>query len=377
MERADLTRLVKDTGCTVERHGGIFLFDPQWTAAERTVAETVISRAPADRIEEGWLGLPTGGTSGGVRFARHDERTLNAAAAGFRQHFGLSTVNALDVLPPYHVSGLMARVRCTVTGGQHLAWDWRRLAQGDRPSLPDGDWVVSLVPTQLQVLLKSPDMIPWLRTFRVILLGGGPVWPDLAATAASAHLPIALTYGMTETAAMVTALTPAEFLAGRRDCGVALPHAKVTVEEGVIQIMGESVFRGYWPEFRNRRDFSAEDVGEIDATGHLRVEGRRDAVIITGGKKVQPAEVETVLRATGQFRDIAIVGVPDARWGEAVVACFAGGDPAPDWPRVTAALEQGLATFKHPKRYVAVADWPRNHQGKLNRARLRALAAAA
>ena len=66
--------------------------------------------------------------------------------------------------------------------------------------------MLSLVPTQLQRLLALPAAVAWLRGFRVIFVGGGPVWPELSDAAARAELPVSLSYGLTETAAMVTAL---------------------------------------------------------------------------------------------------------------------------------------------------------------------------
>jgi O-succinylbenzoic acid--CoA ligase len=124
MERAELTALVRATGCAVERGGAVFLCAGDWTATERAQAEAAMAR-PADEASgagAGWLCIRTGGTGGAVRFARHDERTLEAAVAGGVAFFGLGRVNAVDVLPPYHVSGLMARVRCAATGGWHLPW---------------------------------------------------------------------------------------------------------------------------------------------------------------------------------------------------------------------------------------------------------------
>jgi O-succinylbenzoic acid--CoA ligase len=111
-----------------------------------------------------------------------------------------------------------------------------------------------------------------------------------------------------------------------------------------------------------------EDLGRIDERGHLHVLGRRDAVIITGGKKVQPLEVEAALRASGEFDDVAVLGLPDGEWGEAVVACYPSGARAPDLIRAVGEL----ATYQRPKRFVAIAaaDWPRNTQGKVNRAEL-------
>jgi O-succinylbenzoic acid--CoA ligase len=137
--------------------------------------------------------------------------------------------------------------------------------------------------------------------------------------------------------------------------------------EGTLRIAGESVFRGYFPEWRAERDFTTDDLGFIDGNGHVQVTGRRDGLIITGGKKVSPAEVEAALRATGEFDDVAVLGVPDAEWGEAVVACYPVTARAPDLERVAQLLAEQLASPARPKRYVAVAEWPRNAQGKLNR----------
>ncbi len=383
MERAQLIALVRATGCAVERDGGFFLGDAgaaltRTSNLEVPEAEVLNPTFNAQRltlnaqVAEGWLAIATGGTSGGGRFARHDERTLTAAVLGFCAHFEIEQVNAVDVLPAYHVSGLMARVRCAETDGEHVAWDWKRLEAGERPQVARAKkWMISLVPTQLQRLLMSSEAVAWLRGFEIIFIGGGPVWPELAEAAARAGLRVALSYGMTETAAMVAALRPEEFLAGERNCGAVLPHARVAVDEnGVVRTAGESVFRGYWPETRESREFVTEDLGRFDERGHLHILGRRDAVIITGGEKVQPEEVEAGLRASGEFSDVAVVGVPDAEWGEAVVACYAADERAPNFERAVA----GLAGFQRPKRFVAVADWPRNEQGKISRAALRALA---
>ena len=378
MERAGLKELVLATGCAEEHGGSVFLCDPAWSSAERARVVSLQSKAAKRKkeIPMGWLCLPTGGTSGQIKFTRHDERTLTAAVSGFCAHFGLAQVNAVGVLPAHHVSGLMARVRCAETGGEYLAWGWKELEAGRRPVLPRrrGPLVISLVPTQLQRLLRSRAAVAWLRRFEIIFLGGGPVWPELADAAMRAKLRVSLSYGMTETAAMCAALRPEEFLAGARSCGTALPHAHIELNaEGAVVVSGGSVFRGYFPLFSQARRFITEDFGRVDERGHLHVLGRRDAVIITGGKKVQPPEVEAVLLVSGEFADIAVVGVPDAEWGEAVVACYPAGGASPNLQRAVTSL----AAHQRPKRFVAIARWPRNAQGKLNRAALLAAAASA
>lgn len=373
MERAELRAWVLATGCAETSGDWIFLMDPAWPAAVQNRARRLLTTLATTkpRMRQGWLGLPTGGTSGVVKFARHDEQTLGAAVKGFCRHFGLNQVNAVGVLPAHHVSGLMARVRCAATGGTYVDWPWKALEGGRRPALKDGPWVISLVPTQLQRLLRSRSAVLWLRRFDVVFLGGGPVWPELAEAAARAKLNISLSYGMTETAAMIVASRPHEFRDGDRSSGRPLPHAHVRVGRGgVVRVGGKSLFRGYAGGVARRGDFVTGDLGACDRQGGLHILGRRDAVIITGGKKVHPARVEAALRATGNFADVAVIGVPDREWGEIVVACQPAGcgralrpPPLPDLP-----------AYARPKRLVSISPWPRNAQGKVDRVRLRAAA---
>ena len=367
--------------------GDVFLCDPNWGDNERAQLADLASPASPETRADGWLMIPTGGTSGKLKFARHDGGTLAAAVHGFARHFGLARVNAVGVLPLHHVSGLMAWMRCALTGGEFLPLDWREVAAGVRPVLaekPDG-WTISLVPTQLERLMngwspistsatragmETSAHLEWLRQFRIIFLGGAPAWPDLLDRAAAQGLPLSLGYGMTETAAMVTALRPGEFLAGRRDCGPALPHATVRIgADDTIVIAGDSLFRGYHPHWRDGVEFETADRGRLNPQGHLQVLGRRDAVIITGGEKVEPAEIEALLRGTGQFPDLAVLGLPDARWGQVLVVVYPG-NAHPDFHAVIRATNR-LADYKRPKSYIPlVGAWPTTASGKLNRAGL-------
>lgn len=365
---------MRDFARAVAGTGDVFLGDPAWSGSERAHVEALVGErprvAPGDSAELGWLMIPTGGTSGKIRFARHDAETVSAAVRGFARHFGMARVNALGVLPLHHVSGLMAWLRCALTGGSYRAASWREIDAGTLPDIDErrGGWTVSLVATQLERLLRSPAGIAWLRRFSLILLGGGPAWPELLDRAAGAKLPIAPSYGMTETAAMVSALHPSEFLNGARSSGRLLPHMHIGFDdEGRIILEGQSLFRGYFPEWREKGPFATQDGGYLDANGELHVTGRRDAAIISGGEKVDPGEVEAVLRGTGEFADIVVVGIPDAEWGQRVVAVFPKACD-PDMARVREAMAGLLSPHKHPKAFVGIREWPGNPQGKVNRA---------
>jgi O-succinylbenzoic acid--CoA ligase len=379
----DPARFMIRFGEAVAAGGTVFIMDPAWGEAEREQFASLTDEkkeipSPEAGRDTGWLCLPTGGSSGMRRLARHDQNTLSAAVRGCSQHFQTGRINAVGVLPLHHVSGLMAWLRCALTGGRYLPWNWPDMEVGRWPETVRGDWFLSLVPTQLQRLLDRRASVEHLRRFRAVLLGGGPAWPELLERAAEARLPLAPGYGMTETAAMVTALRPEEFLAGRRGCGAALPHGRLTIgANGVIQIAGESLFHGYYPNWRTGGPWATDDLGRFDEHGGLHWLGRRDAVIITGGEKVEPGEVEMALRATGQFADVAVVGLADREWGEMVTAVYPTRGTPPDLDAVARFIAGRLAPHKRPKRYLQIARWPRNDQGKLNRRELRVLAEAA
>ena len=378
VEASEPERFIAAFAGAVAAGGTVFLADPAWEKTERAQFNALVTQPSVpcgESSKSGWLCIPTGGSSGAIKLARHDEETLSGAVRGFCGHFGIRRVNAIGLLPLHHVSGFMAWMRTVLTGGRYLQWSWKALESGERPALPagEGDWFLSLVPTQLQRLLADPEAVDWMRGFRAVFVGGGPAWPELVEAGARARLPLAFAYGMTETAAMVTALQPEIFLAGARGSGTPMPHVRITLDDdGRIIIGGDSLFRGYWPKWRTGAPWPTEDMGKFDERGSLHVLGRRDALIITGGEKVDPAEVESALRATGAFDDIAVIGVPNPEWGEEVVAFY----PSSADQKINSPSLDHLAVYKRPKRYVAVADWPRNAQGKVNRAELRRLASA-
>lgn len=364
----------------VAGEGDVFLCDPKWGAVERSQVDALL-RAPIPGHAEGtsgkgWLMIPTGGTSGQVRFARHDADTIEAAVRGFIRHFELPQVNAVGVLPLNHVSGFMAWMRCAMTGGTYLPMDWKAIEEGSLPALPAmvHGWVLSLVPTQLERLLRREETVEWLRQFRVVFVGGGPAWPEMLDKAQSCQLPLSLGYGMTESAAMVTGLKASEFLSGDRSCGLFMPHVTAQISgEGALSINGGSMFRGYYPQWRAPGDFVTQDGGYRDRNGYLYITGRRDTVIISGGEKVDPGAVEEVLRGSGEMSQVVVLGVPDAEWGQVVIAAYPE-NPAPKLKKVAEVMNRLLSPAKRPKLFVPLPNWPVNDRGKVNRAEVAHLA---
>ena len=329
--------------------------------------------------------VPTGGSSGQVRFAIHTWETLMASVTGFKQYFQLASVNSYCVLPLYHVSGLMQFLRSFTSGGRLAIQSFKDLAAGKILAVDPAEFFISLVPTQLQRLLDR-GMGGWLSQFHMILLGGAPAWPDLLAQAQKQQLRLAPTYGMTETASQIATLKPKHFLRGDRSCGQVLPHAKVMILDpegrelevdrvGAIAIQASSLALGYYPpsppfDPTLHPYFQTDDLGFLDRHHHLHITGRSSDKIITGGENVFPAEIEAVIRASHLVVDVCVFGIPSPQWGQAIVAAYIPINSAVSIAQLKDAIADRLSPFKRPKHWVAVKQLPRNAQGKLNRTQI-------
>ncbi len=324
---------------------------------------------------QGIICIPTGGSSGRVKFAIHIWDTLTAAVTGFYDYFDRRPVQSYCVLPLYHVSGLMQALRAILTGGQVWIGDYHRLKQGQFPTDLGSEVFLSLVPTQLQQILTWDDAPQWLRQFRAIFIGGAPANPALLDRAADLGLPLAPTYGMTETAAQIATLKPADFLAGKRTSGPVLPHAQIeSLPDQRLQIRAASLCWGYYPELWRDRTFTADDLGQFDPQGHLTLLGRQQRQIITGGENVAPEEIEAAILATGQVADVCVVGLPDPVWGEAIAALYAPMLSEAQLHSIQTHLRRTLAPHKIPKQWHGCAQLPRNAQGKLDYGQMSAIA---
>ncbi len=316
--------------------------------------------------------IPTGGTSGQLKFAVHTWETLSASVQGMQQHFKLDQIHSFCTLPLHHVSGFMQYFRSHLTQGQFIVWDWKELEKGNFPSVAIEDFFISLVPTQLQRLIHQPK----LQQFKTILLGGAPAWESLLSIAREKQLPIALTYGMTEMASQISTLLPKEFLSGNSSAGKPLPHIKILPSQNPIQIQSKSQMLTDYPPNLQTGPFLTDDRGYLDDHGDLHILGRTSDKIITGGENIYPSEVEALIRATGLVEDVCVLGVPDETWGQIVLAVYVNKTPKPPElgvgggsPVVSKANWQG-SPAQYPKQWIELSRLPRTAQGKLDRTQL-------
>ena len=322
-----------------------------------------------------WRGrvmIPTGGTGGKVKFVIHSGETLRAATLGLRDALvarGLSPIlHGVTCTPPWHVSGFMPAIRARVTGGEHRVIEGRFDESAALPSvdLPSsGTKIISLVPAQLSRLLARAEGETWLRVFDVILLGGSSVPAPLLAEIRGRRLPVFLTYGSTETAAACALCPPEKIWSGESIRGTPLPGVSfATNAESVVTIATPALGIGLWPDAPLESTWVSGDRGDVSADGSVKISGRADRVIITGGEKVDPARVEQALLATGLIKEAHVLGMVDARWGEIVTACVIGPESAESALRL--ACEQ-LEPAARPRRYVFVPSMPTNANGKPDR----------
>ena len=238
----------------------------------------------------------------------------------------------------------------------------------DRVAATDAT-LTSLVPTQLARLL---DAGVDLNRFRAILLGGAAAPAALLARAAAAGARVVTTYGMSETAG------------GCVYDGTPLDGVEIRIDaEGRVNVGGPVLMAGY----RRRPDLSAmvlgegwlvtSDLGEIGADGRLRVLGRVDDVIISGGENVVASQVAAVLSAHPDIAEVVVAGLDDPQWGQRVVAVVVlrPGRDAPTLSELRAWSADRLDAAARPRALVVVDDIPRLPSGKPDRLATSRLAA--
>jgi O-succinylbenzoic acid--CoA ligase len=348
--------------------------DPRLPREERSRR----SRLPLDGAPPGGgVVIFTSGTTGTPRAALLPWSALFASARAVVGHLHYDGDGLwLSALPLAHVGGLMALLRAGIAGATAAvapAWDlpWvRRIFTQHRPTH------ASFVARTLQLWLA--DGAPDPGRLRAVLVGGGPTPPATTEHARALGVPAMPTWGLTEAASTVTVLDLRDGPRSPGDAGWTLPGWTVEIEgpgEGELLLRGPALFRGYLgePERDSARPWPTGDWGRREPDGRVTVLDRRTDLVVTGGENVYPAEVEARLLRCPLVDEVAIVGLPDERWGQRVSAVvrFRGG---PDVPALLSWARDHLSPWQRPR---DVHPWaeplPRTLSGKLRRAHLRDL----
>ncbi|SJM54284.1 O-succinylbenzoic acid--CoA ligase [Actinomycetales bacterium JB111] len=275
----------------------------------------------------------SGSTTGRGHVVALGARALIASARATLEHLGGPGTWVLAV-PAHHVAGLQILTRSIVGGTTPVVVDTsggftpEALADGIEKAAEAGLPVyVSLVPTQLvRILAAGPRELAALKSASAVLVGGAALATDVREAAANAGIRVVRTYGMTETGG------------GCVYDGRPLRGVRVDLEpDGRVLLGGPVLASGYLddPElsaatFTGGR-LRTTDLGRLSPDGTLTVLGRIDDALTTGGVTIAPAAVEAQLAGVAGIAESVVVGVPDAQWGEMVVAVVtapgAAGDP--------------------------------------------------
>ncbi|MFZ3454451.1 acyl-CoA synthetase [Arthrobacter sp. 7Tela_A1] len=344
-------------------------------------------------LEDGAIILYTSGTTGRPKGALLTHANLAWNCFNVLVDYDVAGDDvALMISPLFHVASLDMGVLPNLLKGATVILETRfepgrtlELIEKYRATFISG------VPTTYQLLCEHPD---WpkrdISSLRKLTCGGSAVPLRVIDAYEERGLGFSNGYGMTETAPGATALPPSR---SREKAGSAgIPHFFTSVrvtrpdgapaaagEVGEVQISGPNVIKSYWnrPEatessFTDGTWFRSGDMGYFDGDGFLFISDRLKDMIISGGENIYPAEVEQIISELEAVSGVAVIGIPDEKWGEvpkAIITLRDGYtlDPA----EVPAHLDGRVARYKIPKTVEIVPEFPRTASGKIRKADLR------
>ena len=380
--------LVVEDGAAVAVHGVAVL-----AVGELYEGTVELDQAPLLNPAALALLIYTSGTTGVPKGVMLDHANVDAMVEMGRQALMVGPADrCLLILPLFHVNGIVVSVLLPLLVGASVViagrFDPRTffdLVEQERPSF------FSAVPTIYSMLAALPDDIrPDTSSLRFGVCGAAPASAELLTRFEARYgFPLVEGYGLSEGTCGST-INP---VAGPRRAGtVGLPFPGQEIRivdadgsavapgtDGEVVVRGPNVMRGYL----GRPDETARvvvdgwlhtgDVGHLDAEGYLTLVGRSKDMIIRGGENIYPKEIEDVLAGDPSVLEAAVIGVPDERWGEVVVAYV---QPRPESTVDPSALKalcaRSLTGYKRPTAFFVVEAIPKNAVGKIDKASLRA-----
>jgi acyl-CoA synthetase (AMP-forming)/AMP-acid ligase II len=377
-----------DAGSGWERFDAFVTGQPETPPAHRAGDD--------DDVYQMYTSGTTGRPKGAVLTQRAVVAQLHQASLAFRSAPG---ERALIVAPLYHAAASVTSFVTVQAGGTLYIQDEFGPAEVVRALSEERISVALLVPAMIQFCLVAVPDVAKRRydALRLVIYGASPIAEQTLARAIEVFgCDFLQGYGMTETTAAATYLMPADHrraLAGEKRLLLSAGRAMLGTEIrivgpdgepvpngtiGEIAVRGPQLMRGYW----NLPEASAEalrggwmhtgDAGVLDDEGFLYVQDRTKDMIVSGGENVYPREVEDVLFQHAAVADAAVIGVPDAKWGEAVKAIVVLK------PGASASAEElmrfcdgRLAGYKRPRSVDFIDALPRNPSGKVLKKDLR------
>ena len=356
---------------------------------EATAAVSVDEPPIEGRDDDLLFIMYTSGTTGLPKGVMHSHNTVIWATF---------TINAtsemrykdryLLILPFFHV-GALSPVWCIIHRGctgiivrsfdPKLVWE---LVEREKVNN------MLAVPAMLNFMLQAGQGGRDVSSLRWIMSGAAPVPVTLIEAYAELGIEIHQVYGLTETGGPACLISSDDAITRAGSTGRAFFHTNVRVvrddgtdcdpdEPGEVLVAGPHIMVGYW----NRPEATAQtvrdgwlhtgDIAAMDAEGFVTIKDRVKDMLISGGENVYPAEIENVVLSNPKVADVAVVGIPSAKWGESPLVVVVRKDPSLTAEEVIAGCRGRLAPFKMPKAVEFVDEIPRNPSGKVLKRTLR------
>lgn len=342
--------------------------------------------------------LYSSGTTGTPKGVVHSHRNLAASLLSLKKCWRFTERDVLlNVLPLFHIHGLSFATHLSLVSGSAMLLEDRFHPLESLDKIADAT-VFMAVPTIYYALLRRPEFKQkakqWKQT-RLFTCGSAPIRPEVLPELESIlGAPLINRYGMTESHVITSLPLGGPFPQGSVGLPLEGVDLKLVTEEGrtieagtdkaddcgvvgEVKMRSENLFSSYWnkPEatagaFDQDGFFSTGDLGRFDEQGCLTLVGRKKDLIITGGYNVYPPVVERVINSFAQVKESAVIGVPDPRRGEQVVAVVVP-EGHPDIDALRKHCREKLVNYQTPTRFELVDELPRNTMGKILKRELR------
>ena len=340
----------------------------------------------------------TSGSTGKPKGVVLTQRAIECNAANSADMHELAADDViLTTLPLFHVGGLNNQTTPALQAGCTVVLHPKFDPDATFDAIErDGVTLTVLVPAQLDMMMAHRR---WANadfsSLRMITTGSTIVPKHVIHAVHAKGVPLVQVYGSTETCPIAVYLKAGDAMRKVGSTGKVAVHCRLRIIErfgadvvpgatGEIVVHGDNVMAGYWNAPQATAAvlvdgwFHTGDMGHQDAEGYLYVDGRSKDMIISGGENIYPAEIENLLIESPDIAEASVIGRPDERWGEIVVAVVVPKtDHRVSSEQVMKLLEGRIARYKHPKEVIVVEALPKTALGKIRKEDVRQMVARA
>jgi len=325
----------------------------------------------------------TSGTTGNPKGVVHTHDSVTTAASAWAMTVDVRYEDrVLLPLPMFHVAALTTVIFCAMRGISLISMPqfdpmtvWSLIVE-ERVSIGGA------VPAILNFMRQVPQFAELdAPNFRYFITGGAPMPEALIKIYAAKNMQVVQGYALTESCGGGTLLLNEDALRKVGSAGRACMFTDLAVRdarggisdrgEGEVVLRSDFLLKEYWNRPDATRDafengwFRTGDIGEIDDEGYLYIKDRIKDMIISGGENIYPAEIESVIIGIPGVGEVAVIGLPDEKWGEIACAIVVADQTKVSAESIIAFCGEKLARFKLPKKVLFVEAIPRNPSGKI------------